>query len=154
MKRIACCSMGKDSLAQVVVGVENGETIDEVIYAEVMFTPEISGEIPEHRDFIYDVAIPKLEKEYGLKVTVIRANKTMWDDFHTLRTKGVGEGLLRGFPIPGLCCINRDLKTRPMQRYIRSLGKDVIQYVGIAADEEKFMSSRHGMGAFSAPILT
>lgn len=144
MRHIACCSMGKDSLAQIVVGVENGEIIDEVLYSEVMFTPEISGEIPEHRDFIYNVAIPKLENEYGLKVTVVRSDKTMWDDFHTLRIRGANKGLLRGFPIPAMCNINRDLKMPPIRKYISSINDTVIQYVGIAADEVKRLARLDG----------
>lgn len=36
----------------------------------------------------------------------------------------------------GKCNINRDCKMPPIKRYLKSLG-DVIQYVGIAADEPK-----------------
>jgi hypothetical protein len=135
MKYIACCSFGKDSLAQIIVGKEHDEPIDAAIYSEVMFTKDISGEFPEHRDFIYNVAIPKLKKRYGVDTIVLRSEKTMWDDFHTIRTRGESTGLLRGFPIPGLCNINRDCKIPPIRNYLRSLGTDIIQYVGIAADE-------------------
>ena len=38
----------------------HGEPLDEVIYCEVMFDQGISGEIPEHRDFICRTAIPRL----------------------------------------------------------------------------------------------
>lgn len=48
MKYIASCSFGKDSVAQIIVAKYYNEPID-----------EISGEFPEHRDFIYNVAIPK-----------------------------------------------------------------------------------------------
>lgn len=59
MKYIASCSFGKDSVAQIIVAKYYNEPIDEIMYSEVMFTDEISGEFPEHRDFIYNVAIPK-----------------------------------------------------------------------------------------------
>ena len=75
MKYIASCSFGKDSLAQIIVAREHGEPIDGAIYVEVMYTDEISGEIPEHRDFIYDVAIPKLERDFGVKTTVLRGKE-------------------------------------------------------------------------------
>ena len=65
MKYIASCSFGKDSLAQIIVGKYYGEPIDEVMYCEVMFTDEISAEFPEHRDFIYNVAIPTLKHFQG-----------------------------------------------------------------------------------------
>ena len=60
-KYVASCSFGKDSLASVILAHEHGEPLDEIIYCEVMFSKEISGEVPEHRDFIYNTAIPKLE---------------------------------------------------------------------------------------------
>lgn len=135
MKYIASCSFGKDSLAQIIVGKYYGEPIDEIVYCEVMFTPDISGEFPEHRDFIYQVAIPKFESAYGLKTVVLRASKTMWDDFHTVRKRGANAGKLRGFPIPGLCNINRDLKIPPIMRYLGGQTDEITQYVGIAADE-------------------
>lgn len=135
MKYIASCSFGKDSLAQIIVGKEHGEPIDVAIYSEVMFTKDISGEFPEHRDFIYNVAIPQLKNCYGVDTIVLRSEKTMWDDFHTVRVRGENAGLLRGFPIPGLCNINRDCKIPPIRKYLSNLDEDIIQYVGIAADE-------------------
>ena len=149
MKHIACCSFGKDSLAQIVVAKEHGEPIDAVIYSEVMFTDKISGEFPEHRDFIYNVAIPKLKDLYGLDTIVLRSPQTMWDDFHTVRVRGSTVGLLRGFPIPGLCNINRDCKIPPIRKYIAALNEPVIQYVGIAADEPKRLARLEGTNKVS-----
>lgn len=137
MKYIASCSFGKDSLAQIIIGKQHGEPIDEVIYSEVMFTPQISAEFPEHRDFVYNIAIPKLKELYGLETIVLRSSKTMWDDFHTIRKRGANEGKLRGFPIPGLCNINRDCKIPPIMKHLGSQTDEVTQYIGIAADEPK-----------------
>ena len=50
MKYIASCSFGKDSLATIILAKEHGEPLDEIVYVEVMFDREISGEQPEHRD--------------------------------------------------------------------------------------------------------
>lgn len=149
MKYIACCSFGKDSLAQIIVAKEHGEPIDAVIYSEVMFTDQISGEFPEHRDFIYNVAIPKLKELYGLETIVLRSDQTMWRDFHTVRVRGSTAGLLRGFPIPGLCTINRDCKIPPIRNYIAGRNEDVIQYVGIAADEPKRLKRLEGTNKVS-----
>ena len=149
MKYIACCSFGKDSLAQIVVAKEHGEPIDAVIYSEVMFTDEISGEFPEHRDFIYNVAIPKLKELYGLETIVLRSEQTMWRDFHTVRVRGSTKGLLRGFPIPGLCNINRDCKIPPIRKYLAEQTDEIIQYVGIAADEPKRLKRLEGTNRVS-----
>ena len=75
MKYIASCSFGKDSLGAILLALEHGEPLDEAVYCEVMFDKTISGEVPEHRDFIYSKGIPALER-MGIKVTVIRGKKT------------------------------------------------------------------------------
>ena len=75
MKHIASCSFGKDSVATVLLALEHGEPLDEAVYCEVMFDKDISGEVPEHRDFIYTRGIPALER-MGVKVTVLRGEKT------------------------------------------------------------------------------
>lgn len=137
MRYISCNSGGKDSMAQTIVAIENSEPLDENVWCEVMFDTDISGEVPEHRDFMYEVAIPKLKSEYGIKTKVIRAEKTMIDMFYHVITKGESIGKLRGFPIPGKCHVNRDLKINPMRDYFNSIPGDVIQYVGIAIDEPK-----------------
>lgn len=137
MKYIASCSFGKDSLAQIIVAKYYDEPIDEIMYCEVMFTDEISAEFPEHRDFIYNTAIPRLKKLFGLKTVVLRSDTNMWKDFHTLRVRGENAGKMRGFPIPGLCTINRDCKLRPIKRYLKEQTDEYTQYIGIAADEPK-----------------
>ena len=122
-------------MAQLIIAIENGEPLDENLWCEVMFTNEISAEVPEHRDFMYEVAIPKLERDYGIKTTVIRAEKTMVDLFYHVSTKGKSVGKRIGFPIPGRCAINRELKLKPMRNYIKTIPEPVTQYVGIAIDE-------------------
>ena len=74
-KFIASCSFGKDSLATILLAKEHGEPLDEAVYCEVMFDKDISGEVPEHRDFIYSTAIPTLER-MGVKIIVLRSEKT------------------------------------------------------------------------------
>ena len=76
MKYIASCSGGKDSIATILLAREHNEPLDEIVYCEVMFDENISGELPEHRDFIYNVAIPKFE-EWGYKITILRSKTLM-----------------------------------------------------------------------------
>ena len=114
VKHIASCSFGKDSLATVILAHEHGEPLDEVIYVEVMFDKEISGEIPEHRDFIYNVAIPKLES-WGYPVTVLRSDRTYIDCFYHKLVKGKRKGMTQGFPMQGKCLINKECKLRPIR---------------------------------------
>ena len=80
MRYLASCSFGKDSLAAILLAKKHGEPLDEAVYCEVMFDKTISGEVPEHRDFIYTKGIPALER-MGIKVTVLRGKKTYVDLF-------------------------------------------------------------------------
>ena len=90
MKRpryIASCSGGKDSVATILLAAEKNEPLDEVIYSEVMFDQEISGEVPEHRDFIHQKLKRFVENELGCKFTVLRSDKTYDDVFHHIITR-------------------------------------------------------------------
>lgn len=84
---IASCSFGKDSIATILLALENNEPLDRVVFSEVMFDHEkgISGEIPEHIEWVYSTAIPKLE-EMGVKVDVVRAKK----DYKSFFVNAVG----------------------------------------------------------------
>ena len=135
-KSIASLSFGKDSLATILLAKEHGEPLDEAVYCEVMFDKDISGEVPEHRDFIYNIAIPALES-MGVKITVLRAEKTYVDLFTGRVTRGPKKGMVRSFPICGRCAVQRDCKIRPIQRYQKTLPPGTIQYIGIARDEQE-----------------
>ena len=134
MKYIASCSFGKDSIATVLLAKEHNEPLDEIVYCEVMFDKEISGELPEHRDFIYNKAIPTFEN-WGYKVTILHSNKTYKDVFYRTKKKGNHAGEIYGFP-PMHCWANGELKIPPIREYWKSQGEDVTQYVGIAIDEQ------------------
>lgn len=135
-KHIASCSFGKDSLATILLALEHGDPLDEAVYCEVMFDKDISGEIPEHRDFIYETAIPFLERN-GVKVTVLRSGMTFMDSFYRIIKKGSHAGQLNAWPLCGRCCIQRDCKLPPIKAYQKSLGANVVQYIGIADDEQE-----------------
>ena len=134
IKHVASCSFGKDSNAQVIVGHENDEQIDELVYSEVMFDKDISGELPEHRDFIYNVAIPKFES-LGYKVTVLRARETYVDRFFKEKKLGKRAGQIYGFPPVMKCWVNSEIKMKPIREYWKQQPEGVVQYVGIAVDE-------------------
>lgn len=135
MRYIASCSFGKDSLATILLARKHGEPLDEAIYCEVMFDKGISGEVPEHRDFTYTKGIPALER-MGVKVTVLRGDKTYVDLFTGQVTRGPKKGLLRSFPVCGKCYVQRDCKLRPIERYQKTLPPDTVHYIGIAQDEQ------------------
>lgn len=136
---IASCSFGKDSIATILLALENKEPLDRIVFAEVMFDHErgISGEIPEHIEWIYNTAIPKLE-QMGVKVDVVKSKKDYIHFFRSVvRGKGKYQGKIYGFPIGGMCVINRECKRNPIHQYYKQFDCDIVQYVGIAIDEPK-----------------
>lgn len=146
---IASCSFGKDSIATILLALENNEPLDRVVFAEVMFDHKrnISGEIPEHIQWIYGTAIPKLEA-MGVKVDVVRAEKDYITLFHKITTdksKPKYRGKVRGFPVGRGCWGNSNLKIRPIHDYYKQFKEyDIVQYVGIAIDEPERLERLKG----------
>ena len=153
VKRVAFCSFGADSTANVLLGMKHGERPDEIVYCEVMFDKRTSGEIPEHRDFVYEKAIPFFKRE-GIKTNVVRGEKT----FVELFCKKIGErgaeynrGKIWAWPLCGRCYVQRDCKVRPMNLFERTAwGKEeIVKLSGIAADEEARLLTMLGYGGTS-----
>ncbi len=134
MKKIASCSFGKDSLAAIIVSEEHGIHIDEAVYCRIMFDDSISAEPPEHEAFIHEVAIPTLEKQYGIKTTIVQAKETYCDRFFAKYERGGKIGQIYGFPMRRGAWCNSNLKMKPIADWKRQAG-DFLQVVGIAADE-------------------
>ena len=134
-KYVASCSFGKDSIATVLLAKAHREPLDEVVYCEVMFDKVVSGDVPEHRDFIYETAIPKLEG-MGVKIVVLRSEKTYVDLFTGRVTRGPNKGMVRSFPLCGKCAVQRDCKVRSIRQYQKTLPANTVQYIGIAHDEQ------------------
>lgn len=131
-------SGGKDSMATCLLAWLYGIKVDRVCWCEVMFDKEknISGEHPLHRDFMYNKAIPFLEKTCGFKVDVIRADKDFLDCFYHRKVRGKYVGKINGWPLGSRCCIQRDLKLAPIKKYLKQF-KEYTEIIGIASDEPK-----------------
>ena len=93
-KHVVSCSFGKDSIATILLALEHGELLDEAVYCEVMFDNSTSGEVPEHQAFIYQAAIPALEK-LGVPVRVLRSEKTYTSVFMGKVTRGPKKDMIR-----------------------------------------------------------
>lgn len=135
-KYIASYSGGKDSTATVILAHEHGEPLDLIIFSEVMFDENISGELPEHIDFIKNKCIPLFES-WGYEVKILHADKTHMDNFNCItRRSKVPErnGKRYGFPMAGKCLINSCCKVGPIRKFLKSQ-KEIVQYIGIAIDE-------------------
>lgn len=148
-KYIASCSGGKDSVATILLAVKHHEPLDEVVYSEVMFDQNVSGEVPEHRDFIYNRLKPFCENELSVPFTILHSAKTYDDVFHHHIIRGPHEGEKRGFVWGGMCAVNRDCKIPPVRKYQTALPCDTVSYVGIAADEPQRLARLDGITQIS-----
>ena len=151
-KYIASCSFGKDSLATILLALENNEPLDRVLYIEVMFDHErgISGEIPEHAKWVKEVAILKLES-MGLKVDVVRAELDYVGLCRKVLIRGKNIGKAYGVQSRNPCYANTLLKRKPIYDYYKQFKNDydIVQYVGIAIDEPKRLARLEGTNKVS-----
>ena len=116
MRYLYSWSGGKDSTAAIILSHIHNLPPSTVIFSEVMFDKKrgISGELPEHIDFIKNRAIPVFE-EWGYTVEILHATKDYLDCFHQIITKSknpLRNGRKSGFPIGGMCTINSRIKIK------------------------------------------
>lgn len=147
MKYICSYSGGKDSTASVILAHLKKEPLDTILFSEVMFDENTSGENPGHIEFITNRAKPLFES-LGYEVKILRSEKTYLDLFHHViknpRKYESHRGRKYGFAVTGRCSVKRDLKLKPIDNYLRSLGKEpYTQYVGICKDEPERLRSMH-----------
>ncbi len=136
MKYIASWSGGKDSTASIILAHENNEPLDLIIFSEVMFDKSISGELPEHIDFIKNKCIPLFES-WGYKTKILHSDRTYKDCFfHIVNRSKKKEriGKYKGFVMSGHCDVQRDCKLRPIANFWKSFNEEYTQYIGIAID--------------------
>lgn len=126
--RIASVSWGKDSLAMLLMLIERGEELDEVVFYDTGL----------EFDAIYDVrdqTLPLLD-ERGIKYTELRPKNPMWWDMfcRPVKSRKTGEVHKRGYGwCGGLCRWGTSKKNEACDRYAEE--RDAVVYVGIAADE-------------------
>ena len=128
-------SFGKDSMATLLLAIEQGIPIDRVMYCEIKFNDEISGEHPLMAAWIPE-AERILKERFG--ITVEHAfSRTYLDWFYKPYVRGQHKGKIHGFPkVRGAWC-NRELKINAIRKYRKQFkGVKEVQFVGIAIDEQ------------------
>lgn len=127
---------------------ENKEPLDIILFSEVMYDRKrgISGENPQHIKFIMDTK--KLFESWGgYEVCMLRAEKDYLDCFHRIikkpRKHMEHKGMKFGFPVFGMCGVKRDCKEKPLKDFLKLINEEIVQYVGICANERKRLKSLH-----------
>lgn len=136
MKHIVSFSGGKDSTAMLLMMLEKGMPIDDIIFVEIMATDTLGAELPETYQYIEEV-----ENYIGRKITRLKPKYTFEEFFYKKKEKGNYIGEINAFPyLRGAWCNSR-LKLKPLVEYYRTIKDDFTVYVGIAADEPKRLKS-------------
>lgn len=143
MKHVLFCSGGKDSVASLILAKLHNEPLDAVVFCEVMFDEETSGEHPLHISFVNNKLKSFVEKEIGVPFIVVRSDRTYVSRFKHIRSKGTYKGCMAGFPIPGRCEINRDCKMNPIRKFRKQHNIET-EYVGIAIGEPERLARLDG----------
>lgn len=125
------CSGGKDSVASAILAKIHNEPLDAVVFCEVMFDEETSGEHPLHIEFVNNKLRPWVEQNLKVPFITLRSDKTYVSLFKHINGK---KNKTSGFPIPGMCAINSRCKMRPIRQF-RKDNNIELEYVGIAVDE-------------------
>lgn len=131
LKHIVSFSGGKDSTAMLLMMIEKGMKIDDILFCDTGL------EFPQMYEHINAV-----EKYISRKITVIKSDKS-YEYFlaeHVL-TKGKRKGSIGyGYPSMRIRWCTARLKVDVLKRYLKKYEKEgysIKHYIGIAADEQK-----------------
>lgn len=128
-------SFGKDSMATLILAAEQGIPIDRVLYVDIKFNDEISGEHPIMAEWI-PTAEKRLKELFGITVDHAYSGIGFEEQFWTKKQKGEHIGDIYSFPHTIKAWCNDRLKIRAIERYKAKLKKEnLVDFLGIAADE-------------------
>lgn len=134
MEHVLSLSYGKDSLACLGAIEQLGWPLDRIVHAEVWATDDIPADLPPMVEFKAK-ADEIIKERWGIEVEHVTAGITFEDGFYFKRGRTGREtkfaGAQYGWPmVRGQWCLQQ-LKLPALNK----IGKDNIQYLGIAADE-------------------
>lgn len=130
-------SFGKDSMATLILAAEQGIPIDRVMYCDIRFAPDISGEHPLMAEWI-PKAEARLKELFGVTVDHAYSGVSFTEEFFTIKKQGGRIGEIYGFPYTIGAWCNPKLKISVISRYLSQFsGERITQFVGIAYDEPK-----------------
>lgn len=135
MMNIFNLSFGKDSMATLLLAIEKGIPIDHVMYVDIRFSPEISGEHPLMAEWI-PTAEKRLKEKFGIVVEHVYSGVSFVEQFYKEKQKGKYIGDKYGFPYQISAWCNDRLKLKAISKYLKQFANiRVTQFIGIAYDE-------------------
>lgn len=139
MKYVLSLSFGKDSMALLIEVLKRNLPLDYVIFCDIKFNSEISGEHPLMAEWI-PKAEDILKERFSIDIIHLTAKKNFTEQFYTIKAKGNHIGDRYGFPYTIGAWCNGRLKLDPINNFIKNIIKEygaVTEYIGIAKDEPK-----------------
>lgn len=133
IKYIASLSYGKDSIAMLEVIKKHNMPLDRIVHVEIMATKDIPADLPPMMEF-KKKADKIIKDRYGIQVEHLQAPKSYEEYFYTIvrGKKSKNAGKIYGFPFHMGAWCNSRLKMSILNKFN---SKNIIQYIGIAADE-------------------
>ena len=126
-KHIASVSFGKDSVAMLMMLIEKGYPLDEVMFYD---TGMEFGAIY----YVRDLLLPLLRK-HGIPLTILKPERSFMYDMLEKPVSSKQKGEHKGYGwCGGLCRWGTRDKLNALDKYARE--QDAIVYIGIAADEQ------------------
>ena len=137
MDHILSLSYGKDSLACLGAIEELGWPLDRIIHAEVWATDTIPADLPPMVEFKAR-ADAIIKERWGIEVERIRHSLSYEEMFYRPICRGPRKGTRKGFPLTS--------GARSWCKHLKTTGAlsnrtNIVQYVGIAADEPSRFST-------------
>ena len=127
-------SFGKDKCRHTILAAEQGIPIDRVMYCDIRFSPEISGEHPIMAEWI-PKAEDRLKELFGITVDHAYSGVSFVEQFYKTIQKGKMKGFNYGFPYIIAPWCNDRLKMKAVQKYNSQFKQQVTSFCGIAYDE-------------------
>ena len=121
MKHIVRYSGGKDSTAMLVRMIETGMPIDDIVFINVMATPDMGAEFPEMYEYL-----KKVERYIQRKITIVPSVISFDEGFHQKYLTGKRAGCIYGYPLTVGAWCNDRLKLRAINRHYKSYGDHCI----------------------------
>lgn len=144
MKNIVCFSGGKDSTAMLLLMLEKGIEVDEIIFCDT------TVEFPS----MY-THIKKVEEYIKKPITILKAEHNYeYMMFDYVKKKGKNKGQ-HGYDWAGprLRWCTRYYKQELLRKYLKKYNEPIVEFVGIAADELKRLERNKDKDNLRYPLV-
>lgn len=130
MKHIASISGGQDSTAMTVRMLELGMPLDYIVFCDT------GNEFKEMYAYLDRLDV-YLKNKFNIGITRLKGKHTLETLVNIPFSKGKQKGKVRGLPYASnMSFCTRDLKKNVVEKFMKSLNDNCIQYIGYVAREK------------------